>query len=75
MSRRDPHGRGSQVSAGPSDELGAFPVSRGRDGATPTGTVGTHHPMAKDTEVPSHVTSGREPEPAGPAVRQARKDF
>jgi hypothetical protein len=70
-----PHGRGSQVFAAPSDEQGAFPVPRGRTGATPTGKVGPHHPMAKDTEVPSHVTPGREPAPAGPAVRQARKDF
>jgi hypothetical protein len=69
------HGRASQVSPAPSDEQGAFPVTRGRTGATPTGKVGTHHPMAKDTEVPSHVNSGREPEPAGPAARQARKDF
>jgi hypothetical protein len=31
--------------------------------------------MTKDTEVPSHVNSGQKPETAGPADRQARKDF
>ena len=48
------------------------PRHTGQDGRT---AYRTSQPMTKDTEVPSHVNPGPRPDTAGPAERQARKDF